>query len=684
MSTTKFILLLSVCFPFAVTFSQVSINEQHGDKYYAVLAYNEAIEEYLTAPELSTSGLRKLADACHQVGNYTQCEQAYSQLVKNPGCSVDDLYNYASVLRVNRKYIESDQWIDKYAKKVGKNSRVESNLKNRAFLNDLLTDKGTTTILNLPINTSKQELSPAIYGSAIVFSAEASSTRAFQRRNVTNNDRFLDLYVVDTAELKLNKRTTLRPTTDKKFHESVACFTTDLNRVYFTRNSFKESATNSAYNLEIFYSDKDTSGKWLDPVAFQHNFIDYSVAHPSISADGKTLYFASNRPGGIGGVDIWKSVMISDTSWSTPVNLGPNINTEGDELFPFISNKDNLLYFASDGHMGIGGLDVFVANVEGNAFSQPMNLGVPINSSYDDFSCVIAADNKSGYLTSNRPEGKGDDDIYQFNSKGTFNFEPTKLISGVLKDSLGHEITGVTVEAYDYSDRLFGSTTTGKDGVYQLNVASDSPLRLIAKKSGYESTELKVKPTRLNRYITSDLKLKETPAVKVIAATEVNQTNAAGATTTTENNSNSTSSTTKGNTAQSTATVPTTVVTTATGMSYESVYFEYNSALLSKTSKGYLDGIVLLMNNNPKMNLDLKAFTDCRGDEAYNKALAQRRLDQTLAYLKKHLKQPERIIGVAVGEIQLPGCDCNVKPVKCNEDELQKDRRVEIVLYKAK
>ena len=167
------------------------------------------------------------------------------------------------------------------------------------------------------------------------------------------------------------------------------------------------------YRLVYLPNENRWGDQLIEAVPF--NDREYSVGHAALTADGQTLYFASDKPGGYGGVDIYKSVRDQSGNWAAPTNLGPSINTSGDEMFPFVSN-DGTLYFSSNGHLGLGGLDVFSATAVSTkeGWSAPENLGFPINTNSDDFGYIIDKENKNGYFVSNRAGGKGDDDIYKF------------------------------------------------------------------------------------------------------------------------------------------------------------------------------------------------------------------------------------------------------------------------------
>ena len=222
-----------------------------------------------------------------------------------------------------------------------------------------------------------------------------------------------------------------------KFHESTPAYTKDGKTVYFTRNNFldgkKGKDANKVTLLKIYKATLEED-KWINITALPFNSDSYQVAHPTLSADEKTLYFASDMPGTKGLSDLYKVDIKEDGSFGTPVNLGSDINTEGRETFPFITS-DNELYFASDGHPGLGGLDIFITKLEKDgSFKQVHNVGESANSQYDDFALIINKTSKRGFLTSNRP-GVGNDDIYKFLETREIDWDCEQSLVGIVTDA---------------------------------------------------------------------------------------------------------------------------------------------------------------------------------------------------------------------------------------------------------
>jgi hypothetical protein len=302
-------------------------------------------------------------------------------------------------------------------------------------------------------------------------------------------------------------------------HEANAVFTKDGKTMYFTRNNSKNGTKKKndekISNLQIFKAEL-VDGKWTTITALPFNSPNYSVEHPALSANEKVLYFASDMPGSLGSFDIY-SVNVNKGAFDTPKNLGPLVNTDKREQFPFVSN-DNKLYFSSDGHLGYGSLDVFVSDINGNEYSEPVNIGLPLNSNLDDFSFNIDSDTKEGYFASNRDGGKGSDDIYQFKEIKDLIVEDCKqFIAGTITDvDTKLVLENATVMLQDSAKKTLNTITTSVDGKFSFAVACESSYTIVAFKEKYtnESRTLEIGKTR---NITNDgsLALKSLDAIKL-------------------------------------------------------------------------------------------------------------------------------------------------------------------------
>ena len=283
------------------------------------------------------------------------------------------------------KYAESDKWMDKFHSMTGGDSRGKEFSENKTYLDVIDAQGEYFSVKHFNINTEYADFGGyPMSNDKVYFVSNRKKRISIQRTHTYNNKKFLDLYSADVNEGSLENPIFHGRNTNKKFHEGPVCFAPSSNTVYFTRNNMdggkKRRDQKGIQNLKIYSAEIDAEGKWINEKELPINSKDYSVGHPAVTADGKTMYFASDMPGGLGGADIYKMAINEDGTYGSPENLGSKINTEGQEMFPWITSEQ-LLFFASDGHLGLGGLDVFVMlpNKDGS-FKKLMNVGKPINT----------------------------------------------------------------------------------------------------------------------------------------------------------------------------------------------------------------------------------------------------------------------------------------------------------------
>lgn len=638
------------------SFAQKTTFEAKADDLYNVFAYSEAIPYYASSTVISTEGLRRLAECYLKLGRYTESEATYTNLVQRQDCLAEDFFDYAMILRTNDKYTDADIWMKKYADIASTDIRAISNISNLSKVPSLRLDQGQFKIANLGLNTEKQEFAPAFFGSQFVYTASGSTDRSVKKKYASNNQLFLDLFVKDTATLSTSDRLEFKREFNKKFHEGVVCFSSDLKRMYFTDNNYAKRGNDGTRNLSIFYTDATDKGEWSEPIAFIHNNNDYSVGHPSLSADGSTLYFASNMPGGFGGTDIYKSARDVNGNWGKPENLGSTINTEGDEMFPFYHSEKQLMFFASNGHFGIGGLDIFVSSYNKGLFGKVDNLGAPINSPYDDFSIILDAAMKKGYFSSNRIGGKGDDDIYSLLLTKTL--KQNHVIYGKATDQANNPLPDATITLLDSKNATLSNVKSDCNGDFSFDTGDATDYSLTGEKPTYQSDK---KPVNFDPAVSEHLvnlvligAKDKVPVLNTNTNTVVNPENGYKF----PNSENS--------------------------VTINSVYFDLNSDKIVPYAKIELDKIVTLMNSNKNMIVEVSAHTDCRDDDSYNLALSNRRAESCLKYIKSKITNPSRISGKGYGEMQpVKKCDCNegAKTI-CTEGEHQLNRRTEFVIVK--
>ena len=503
------IALFSIC---TLSFGQKTGKELKADKAFELYDYKKAIKKYTAIENLSTEGKRNLAESYRVTFNMQKAEETYSELVQSEDRIPDDLYYYSFVLKENQKYLESDQWMNSFKEEAATDNRVKHFVESQTSVENLLKDNGRFKIKNLNINTDQGDFGPSFYGDEIVFASTRSILKLVNRKWRGNDLSFLDLYVAERDSLlEFTSLKTFNKKTNKKFHEGPASFAKSGSYLAFTRNNYKEKSEITGRNLVIFFSEK-VNDSWTDPEPFKLNNKEYSVAHPHLSEDGNIMYFSSNMPGGYGESDIYRIVKNSEGEWGEPENLGAKVNTEGDEMFPFFHSDAEILLFASDGHVGLGGLDLFVSKINNGAFEKVENLGTPINSNLDDFSFILDSQMKEGYFASNRRGGKGDDDIYSFFMLKPFVFG--KLIQGVAKDKDGNLLSNVVVNLYEDGEIISSSTTDDK-GNFSFTTEADKNFTIDGNKEKYFLGKTNVSTKTTKEKVKTELTLEKDPGISM-------------------------------------------------------------------------------------------------------------------------------------------------------------------------
>ncbi|MCO6480262.1 MAG: OmpA family protein [Phaeodactylibacter sp.] len=421
--TNKYIWLFSVLLLMWSGIDAQPAKLAKANEYFEEGEYRLAIplyEEILGREDIPEVKLR-LAEAHRYLGNYKASAQWYALVIGLPNSRPEHKFYYGMMLLQTGDCEAAERWFRDYLKYHPYDPRKQRLLNACGYIGELNKSQSGRVDVSLPdFNTAQSELGPAYYGDGVIFSA-------FRKNPEGSSQAFLDLFQVAVEEQSGIRQYAVPQlfsgSLQSKFHEGIATFNSEETEIYFTRTrgvSSHSPLDPEVHRLEIVTARRLPQGGWsnLKPLPFSSN--DYSVAHPSLSSDGKRLFFSSDMPGGQGGKDIYLA-FFENGQWGPPINLGPAVNTPDDEVFPFISNSGKL-YFSSNGHLGLGGQDIFWTE-EGydGLWVLPYNLGAPFNTPADDFGIIFNAEDTEGYFTSNRSGGRGKDDIYFFRmiSKGT-------------------------------------------------------------------------------------------------------------------------------------------------------------------------------------------------------------------------------------------------------------------------
>jgi len=623
------------------------------DFYFDKMWYAEAAALYEDAlnkgeKNYSYDIIQKAADSYYFNTDMEQAHKWYSILYDEYGkeMSADNVFKYAHSLKGTGKYARSKKLMRLYKKKM-ENGEVLSledttPLPNEVVLDNILNTGGDYDIKNLAINTEYSDFSPMFLDSTqVVFASAKDSSFLNTRRYKWNDQPYLDLYVAKINEESKDLKDAIKfsKKLNTKYHEASVTFSPDNETMYFTRNNYGKKLKrdkNGVNHLKIYMSKK-IGDEWTDAVEVPFNSDNYSTGHPALSPDGKQLYFVSDMPGSIGQTDIFVVDVLENNTFSDPRNLGPDINTERKEMFPFIN--DQKLYFSSDGHTGLGGLDVYeVAYTEKEGFEEVKNLGQPINSNRDDFSYIVNEENQKGFFASNRTEGKGDDDIYSFERLDLEKIPANaNAIAGVVTELItGDIMPQQLVELLDENGIKLKEMVSGDDGSFIFeDLEADTKYTIRATKDEYFDNVQEVTAVENDtvNVLVAMKKLKEMIAVEEGIKK----------------------------------------------LKTEMIYFDFDKSYIRQDASEELDKLVEVMNEYPNMVIKIESHTDSRGKRAYNKYLSDNRAKSTRAYIISQGIAPERIeSAIGFGEERLINeCDGSVA---CTEEAHYLNRRSEFII----
>jgi len=614
------------------------------DKSFEEFAFIEAIGLYEYAYEKDTTDnyiVKRLSEANRNIGNTEETERWLKKLIDRHVEEPEDLFNYSQVLKSNGKYLEAEQWLKEYSELRPEDGRVNIQVSLLEYIQFLMRDSANYEILNTSINTVGSDMGPAFYKDKLIFSSTSIGTKSGATYR-WNELPYLDMYSAKIGPYgDLSAPEPFAPKLKTPYHDGPVSFYVPEDIIYFTRNSFLRGKTTQSRdgvtNLKLFHG-KLEEGEWKMTGSFRYNSNEYSVGHPSINKDGTVLYFASDMPGGYGKSDIYFSVNVNG-QWSNPFNLGPKVNTEGNEFFPFISN-DGVLYFGSDGHGGLGGLDVYFSVPEQGVFNTIENLGFPVNSPRDDFGLALDSSGMKGYFASNRVGGKGDDDLYFLKIKHV-----PVIIRGVIRDRDTKDVlTDATISVINESGNTIFTSISRNDGQFEFEVNKGQNYIVHVTKEFYFENENSVGTSALrpNDEVFSEIFLEQKaeaipdnyPAPKSI-----------------ENED---------------------------GKALQVIDIEYINYSLDKTEINpevavTLDKLIAQLKEFPDLEMRIESHTDSRGSDEYNMLLSKRRARAAFDYVVSKGIDPSRLIYQGYGETRLLNKCAN--GVNCTEEQHEVNRR---------
>lgn len=770
-----------------------SSSAKSGDKLFAKLKFEKAIGKY-------TNGLGKDADTlyliqriaeCYRItGNTVEAEKWYAKVADLPYASAALKYNYAEVLRNNKNYTAAQKYYEAYAKQISNSVSVNEAISAMNKIPELTKESPAYKIELLQMNTAKSDYAPAFYedGKLIFTSNRSKKTAVYDKWNL---NRFNKIYIATLDSTLKTDKTKLK--SKCKTYESSAAFTKTNSELIFSTGSFKKKNTmlqnGKKLPMQQLYSValEGNKGKNLTPLAVNGA---YASSQPAVTKDGKTLYFVSDKTGGYGGTDIYVSTRNANGEWSNPQNLGPVVNSAFDEKFPFIA-EDGTVYFASNTPGGLGGLDVYKTKAENGQWQKPENLGAPVNSNKDDFSFIIDAANKNGYFASNRDGGMGEDDIYKFaydESKLDYKLV-VRVEDAYTKNAIPMASLGIDCKTGSPENSL-----TDKRGERILNLKGGKSCTVEAMSEGYKNNSVEVSSKNKNTTVPIPLKPDVIKVVVNIREKGTKESIRDAAVSFTANGMPSVNYATsesgmfettlpagsytvsspdfasvKGTFSETdvdaatgavkldffipkeemainvplTANCFSSIITIADlktgdksevkpnnngevrldlkintvyqiehsgktdtistvglrpGMNVEgsckfyvgqtwvvhNIYYDFNKWNIRKDAASELDNLVRIMKENPALEIELGSHTDCRASAKYNIVLSARRARSAVEYMVKKGVKSKRILAAGYGESVITnGCVCEpTNESNCTDPQHQNNRRTEVKVLK--
>ena len=607
------------------------------DKQFSRLEFVKASESYKKLIDKGNASdyiLGQLAECYYNIFNTVEAEKWYATLSED---STDPtiIFRYSQMLKANGKYKLSNKWMLKFVELRPADNRSTTFMKDPNYLPKIISKGKRFNVQNLDINSEYSDFGGTLNNNKLYITSSRNTVGLFDiGRWITqrisygwNNEPYLDVYSFDVSESgSYINEDYLDSNINTKYHEGLASFDANGN-MYLTRESFYENEyvedpeSNNITSLLGIY--KITRGD-KNVVGLNINSVEYSVKNPSISADGKTLYFSSDMPGGFGNFDIYRGDINENGDINNIENLGQKVNTEGQEMFPFIANE-NTLYFSSDSQLGLGGLDVFFTKEVDGKWASARNVGIPVNSNADDFAFSINETSGEGFISSNRSGGKGSDDIYSI--KRLVPICDVLLTANVMDAKTKLGIDSATTSVSDKEGNIASSKTSSEKGIAEFMLVCNETGKLIVSKEGYNSKIVDIEISN-EEFKSMDIMLD--PIEKIIVAQKVE---------------------------------------------LNSIYFDFDKSNIKSEAAFELDNLVQVMIKYPELTVSIESHTDNKGPSSYNQKLSDRRAKTTMQYVVSKGIDSSRLSADGKGESN-PVVDCS----SCNKEEDQLNRRSEFII----
>ncbi|EDP72711.1 hypothetical protein FBALC1_16457 [Flavobacteriales bacterium ALC-1] len=601
------------------------------DKQFARFEFVDAAKSYNKLVEDGKADAyvySQLAESYYNIFNTVEAERWYAKALESSD-NPEMVYKYSQMLKANGKYEASNQQMERFASMRPSDDRATAYRKNPNYLPKILEQGKKFNVQNADFNSEQSDFGGTLHDGKLYITSGRNDSR---KTYGWNEQPFLDIYTMTkNSDGSYQAAVLANSELNTRFHDGLVSFTPDGNTMYMSRESYfekdyqRDSLSNARYSQLYLYKVTKLGSDWDTVESLDINRYNYSVKNPSVSADGSTIYFSSNMPGGYGDFDIYKAAINEDGTLGEPQNLGQKVNTEGQEMFPYISSN-NTLYFSSNGHLGLGGMDVFFTREIDGKIAPIRNVGIPVNSNADDFAFSIDEETEEGFVSSNREGGKGSDDVYAIKK-----LQPLcdVLVSAtVLDDKTREPISGASVSLYDAEGNKVVSKTTNAEGVAEFIIECEEDTELEVVMDGFDSKRVPVKGSSEEE---NNVQISLDPIEKLIVADKIE---------------------------------------------LAPIYFEYDKSNVTAQAAFELDKLVQIMNKYPDLVINATSHTDYIGSAPYNMRLSDRRAKTTVQYVISKGIDESRISGVGKGETE-PKIDCGTK---CTDEERQMNRRSEFII----
>lgn len=644
--------IVAAVFAFAsASFAQSGVKK--AEEKYDTWAYNDAIDIY---SQIESKGynditvLKQLGDSYFFNGKYEEAHRQYNDLFKLYDLKdIEDIYifRYAQTLKSVGFDDKAKEYFEMYKQRLGSDAQIAKLNKNLTELEEQMTKNSGrySGLVNLPINTEYSDYGAYVYQNLLYFTTNRDTGSFSKHIHTWTGNQFCKIYTAPVENDLAVEATKLSELSTSYLNESSPVISNDGKTMYFTRNNSvngRRKYADDGNTLLKIYKATWNGTSWGNVEELPFNSDEFNTANPMLSPDGKYLYFVSDRVGGYGSSDIWRVMIASNGAYGAPENLGPLVNTEARETFPFVSG-DNQLYFSSDGRYGFGGLDVFIAPLdENNQVKEVQNVGAPINTAYDDFAYYINSQTRKGYVSSNRPEGKGADDIYAFVEQTPIEFGCKQALKVLVVDEKQQPISEAAVTLFDqYNKQLANTTSITNEYNFNYDFTCGASYKVAVNKEEYNIKTVVVTLPEENgvtsRTIVLEAKPKPKPKPQVKKGDDLFKV-----------------------------------------LKLNPIYFDYDKDNIRPDAALELAKVVEVMKEYPKMRIDVRSHTDSRGSDAYNKKLSERRAKSTAKWIIANGIDASRVSYKGYGETQLVNKCKN--GVKCSEEQHQENRRSQFII----